>query len=234
MLKLERLCVAYGRFEVLEGISLTVGPGSVVTLVGANGAGKSTTLMAISGLRQVTSGRIVFEGVDITGLPPHEIVRLGIVQVPEGRRIFSRMSVEENLFMGAFLSPARETKVEIENVFSLFPVLAQRRGQRAGTLSGGEQQMLALGRALMAKPRLLLLDEPSLGLAPTLVTQIFRMIRAIHDQGVTILLVEQNVHQALSIAGDAYVLEAGRIVLHDTPEKLLARDEIRRAYLGET
>ncbi len=234
MLKIEGLCVAYGRFEVLEGISLAVSPGSVVTLVGANGAGKSTTLMAISGLRQVTSGRILFEGKDIAGLPPHEIVRLGIVQVPEGRRIFSRMSVEENLFMGAFLSPAREAKAEIEKVFSLFPVLAQRRLQRAGTLSGGEQQMLALGRALMAKPRLLLLDEPSLGLAPTLVAQIFKMIRAIHDQGVTILLVEQNVHQALSIAGDAYVLEAGRIVLHDTPEKLLARDEIRRAYLGET
>ncbi len=234
MLRIEGLRVAYDRFEVLENIDLEVGQGRVVTLVGANGAGKSTALMAISGLRQITSGRIVFEGEDIAGLPPHEIVRRGIVQVPEGRRIFSRMSVQENLFMGAFLRPAREAQREIENVFSLFPVLAQRRSQRAGTLSGGEQQMLALGRALMARPRLLLLDEPSLGLAPTLVTQIFKMIRAIHEKGVTLLLVEQNVHQALSIASDAYVLEAGRIVLHDTPEKLLARDEIRRAYLGET
>ena len=234
MLKIEGLGVAYGRFEVLEGVSLEVGHGRVVTLVGANGAGKSTTLMAISGLRQITSGRIIFEGEDIASLPPHEIVRRGIVQVPEGRRIFSRMSVEENLLMGAFLRPARDAQKELANVFSLFPVLAQRRLQRAGTLSGGEQQMLALGRALMAKPRLLLLDEPSLGLAPTLVTQIFAMIRAIHEKGVTLLLVEQNVHQALSIAQDAYVLEAGRIVLHDTPENLLTRDEIRRAYLGET
>ncbi len=233
MLRVEELSVAYGRFEVLEGISLEVGQGRVVTLVGANGAGKSTALMAICGLRKITSGRLVFEGEEITGLAPHEIVRRGIVQVPEGRRIFSRMSVEENLFMGSFLNNARESRREMDGVFSLFPVLAERRAQRAGTLSGGEQQMLALGRALMAKPKLLLLDEPSLGLAPTLVTQIFKMIRAIHDNGTTILLVEQNVHQALSIADDAYVLEAGRIVLHDTPEKLLAKDEIRRAYLGE-
>ncbi len=234
MLKVEGLRVAYGRLEVLQGITLEVPEGKVVTLVGANGAGKSTTLMALSGLRRVTGGRILFEGEDLAGLPPHEIVARGVVQVPEGRRVFARMSVHENLLMGAFLRGRRDAARDADHVFSLFPVLAERRSQRAGTLSGGEQQMLAIGRALMARPRLLLLDEPSLGLAPTLVAQIFEILRAIHAEGVTLLLVEQNVHQALSMADDGYVLQAGRIALHGAPAELLANDEVRRAYLGES
>jgi branched-chain amino acid transport system ATP-binding protein len=235
LLELKDVRASYGRIEALKGISLRVERGSVVTLIGANGAGKSTTLMTISGLLPVAQGTILLDGEPISGLAPEAIVARGVIQVPEGRRIFTRMSVVENLAMGAFLRrDSRGVAADLDHVYSLFPVLKERASQRAGTLSGGEQQMLAIGRGLMARPRLLLLDEPSLGLAPNLVKAIFEILRTIHKEGTTLFLVEQNVRRALEIAGTGYVIETGRIVLCDTPENLLCNDEVKRAYLGES
>lgn len=232
MLKIENLKTGYGPIEVLHQISLRVERGEIVTLLGANGAGKSTTLMSICGILPARGGRIEFEGRDIAHLPPHEIVARGIVQVPEGRRIFPRLTVRENLEMGAF-ARRDANQEELTKVFELFPILRERQRQLGGTLSGGEQQMLAIGRALMGKPRLLLLDEPSLGLAPMLVAQIFRTIREINAAGATILLVEQNARQALAIAHRGYVMQTGKIVLEDTGKNLLNSQQVRKAYLGE-
>ncbi|MBN1487863.1 MAG: ABC transporter ATP-binding protein [Anaerolineae bacterium] len=233
MLELENVHTYYGNIHALKGLSISVDEGEIVTLIGGNGAGKSTTLRTISALQRPRIGKIVFEGEDVTTAPPPEIVRKGIVHVPEGRRIFGRLSVQENLEMGAF---TREDKQEIiesmEHVFQLFPRLEERRKQTGGTLSGGEQQMLAVGRALMAKPRLLLMDEPSMGLAPILVEEIFNIIREINQQGVTILLVEQNAHMALSIANRGYVLETGQIQLAGLATELAASSVVREAYLG--
>lgn len=233
MLELSGVRASYGAIEALKGVDLEVRQGTIVTLIGSNGAGKTTTLMAICGLRPLTAGRILFEGEELSGLAPDEVVARGIVQVPEGRRIFIRMSVRENLLMGAFLRKDSRISSDLDRVLDLFPLLRERLRQNAGTLSGGEQQMLAIARALMAKPRLLLLDEPSLGLAPSLVKAIFDIIAAIHREGVTLLLVEQNVHRALQIAHDGYVLATGSIVLHDTPECLLQDEQVKRAYLGD-
>jgi branched-chain amino acid transport system ATP-binding protein len=233
MLRIEGLHVAYGRIEALGGVDLVVEEGEIVTLLGANGAGKTTTLRTVSGLLRPTSGAVTFEGTRIDAKPAHEIVALGIGHVPEGRRVFPRMSVLENLQMGAYQRRGRLDS-DRDRVFELFPVLAERRGQTAGTLSGGEQQMLAIGRALMGRPRLLLLDEPSMGLAPLIVAKIFSILLEINQQGTTILLVEQNAAQALRLAGRGYVLETGRIALADTAAALLADDRIRSAYLGET
>jgi branched-chain amino acid transport system ATP-binding protein len=224
----------YGHIYAVKGVSLHVDQGEIVTLIGSNGAGKSTTLRAISGLVRPRQGRIIFAGEEIDGLPPHEIVARGIGQAPEGRRIFQRMTVLENLEMGAFRRADRAAiAADIERVFALFPRLKERRFQRGGTLSGGEQQMLAIGRALMARPRLLLLDEPSMGLAPLVVEQIFQVIQDINRQGTTILLVEQNALMALEIAHRGYVLQAGEIVLQDTAAKLQQDPLVRKAYLGE-
>jgi branched-chain amino acid transport system ATP-binding protein len=232
LLEIEDLIVRYGQVPALKEISLTVGEGEIVALIGANGAGKSTTLRAISGLLKPSHGRIRFRGLDITGVKPARIVAQGIVHIPEGRRIFTRMTVEENLRLG-FFSRRREDATEAyERVFRLFPVLEERRRQRGATLSGGEQQMLAIGRALMTRPTLLLLDEPSLGLAPTLVLRIMDTIQGIRDQGTTVLLVEQNAYLALEMADQAYVLETGKVVLQGTGRELLANDMVRRAYLG--
>ncbi len=233
MLELSGVRASYGAIEALKGVDLEVRQGTIVTLIGSNGAGKTTTLMTICGLRPLTAGRIFFEGEDLAGLAPDEVVARGIVQVPEGRRIFIRMSVLENLLMGAFLRKDSRIASDLDRVLDLFPLLRERLRQNAGTLSGGEQQMLAIARALMAKPRLLLLDEPSLGLAPSLVRAIFDIIAAIHREGVTLLLVEQNVHRALQIAHDGYVLATGSIALHDTPERLLQDEQVKRAYLGD-
>jgi branched-chain amino acid transport system ATP-binding protein len=234
MLSLKEVHLHYGVIHALKGISLEVQQGEIVTLIGANGAGKSSTLMAISGVLRPTSGRIVFEGEDLAHLPTHTIVKRGISQVPEGRRIFPTLTVLENLEMGAYTrAGAAEIQPDLERVFQLFPLLKDRRSQFGGTLSGGEQQMLAIGRALMARPRLLLLDEPSLGLAPKLVETIFEVIREINAQSTTILLVEQNAHMALRVAAKGYVMEVGRIVLVDDADKLLANGDVRSAYLGE-
>jgi branched-chain amino acid transport system ATP-binding protein len=234
LLELKDVHAKYGHIEALKGVSLTVDKGSIATLIGANGAGKSTTLMVISGLVPLASGTVTLDGEPIGGLPPEAVVARGVVQVPEGRRIFTRMSVQENLLMGAFLrNDAKRVQEDLDGVFTFFPVLKERRGQLGGTLSGGEQQMLAIARGLMAKPRYLLLDEPSLGLAPTLVKTIFDILKAIHTAGVTLLLVEQNVHHALEVAHKGYVLESGRVVLADTPDRLLQNAEVKRAYLGE-
>ena len=234
MLSLKEVHLHYGAIHALRGISLEVQQGQIATLIGANGAGKSSTLMAISGVLRPTSGRIVFEGEDLTHLPTHTIVMRGISQVPEGRRIFPALTVLENLEMGAYTrADAAEIRHDLDRVFQLFPLLQDRRSQPGGTLSGGEQQMLAIGRALMGRPRLLLLDEPSLGLAPKLVETIFEVIREINAQSTTILLVEQNAHMALRVAAKGYVMEVGRIVLADDAEKLLANGEVRSAYLGE-
>lgn len=233
MLKIEDLHVYYGRIHALKGISLKVEAGEIVSLIGANGAGKTTLLRAISGLVPAREGSISFEGKSLARLKAEEIVRLGISHVPEGRRIFANMSVRENLNLGAYLRrDPKEVTESFERVFTLFPRLKERLQQKAGTLSGGEQQMLAIGRALMARPRLLLLDEPSLGLAPLLVRQIFAILKDINEQGTTLLLVEQNAHMALSIAHRGYVLETGRIVLADTAERLRASEEVQAAYLG--
>jgi branched-chain amino acid transport system ATP-binding protein len=233
LLELSDVHVHYGKVEALKGISLAVDEGEIVTIIGGNGAGKSTTLKTISGLRPVTSGSIRFDGREIVGTPPHEIVRLGICQVPEGRGIFPDMTVRENLEMGAF---ARKDKAgqarDAARVFDLFPRLAERRTQAGGTLSGGEQQMLAIGRALMAAPKLLLLDEPSMGLAPRLVAQIFDIVVEINRQGTPILLVEQNAAQALRRADRAYVLETGRVVHSAEAGVLLDDESVRAAYLG--
>ena len=233
LLEIDNLHVSYGRVEVLHGISLYVDEGEIVTLLGANGAGKSTTLLSISRLVTPDSGRIIFDGMDLARYQSHEVVGLGIAQSPEGRRVFGTMSVEENLKLGAFLVDDREKKERTLNwIYDLFPRLLERREQLAGTLSGGEQQMLAIGRALMAQPRLLLLDEPSLGLAPLLVKSIFKTIRRIADNGVTVLLVEQNARAALRLASRGYVLEVGNVVMQDTAKGLLANPSVREAYLG--
>ncbi len=234
MLCLERLEVRYGAIRALRGIDLQVREGEIVTLIGANGAGKSTAIRAISGLVPPYSGRIVYRGTDIAGLPAHAIVGLGVCQSPEGRRIFGNLTVRENLEMGAYLHHGDASHIgqSMERVFDHFPRLKERVNQYGGTLSGGEQQMLAIGRALMAQPRLLMLDEPSLGLAPFLVRQIFDIIRNINEQGVTILLVEQNAYQALKIAHRGYVLETGEIAMEGTADELLSDDRVRRAYLG--
>jgi branched-chain amino acid transport system ATP-binding protein len=232
LLEVRDLHVYYDQIHALKGISLAVERGEIVTLIGANGAGKSTTLKTVSGLMRPRQGAIAFDGADLTQLPPHEIVTRGIVQVPEGRRIFHRLTVRENLVMGAFTRPAA-VNARVEQVFAMFPRLAERRDQVAGTLSGGEQQMLAIGRALMSEPRVLLLDEPSMGLAPVLVEQIFDTIRDINGRGVTILLVEQNAAMALAIAHRGYVIETGAIALAGDAAALRENPQVRRAYLGE-
>ena len=231
LLKIENLHVSYGAVEVLKGIELQVPEGEIVSLIGANGAGKTTTLMAISGLVPVVQGSISFSGESIQGLMPEGIVARGITQVPEGRRVFPRMTIMENLLLGAGCRK-REIDQDLDWVLQLFPILRTRDRQLAGTLSGGEQQMLVLARGLMARPKLLLLDEPSLGLAPKLVTQVFSMIREIHRHGMTILLVEQNAYQALQIAQTAYVVESGRIVLRGPAEELKENPAVKQAYLG--
>ncbi|WP_093795078.1 ABC transporter ATP-binding protein [Sporomusa acidovorans] len=233
MLNIDNINVYYGAIHALKGISVEVNQGEIVTLIGANGAGKSTTLRTISGLLKPKSGKIMFEDQNIAGIAAQNIVKMGISQVPEGRRVFAHMTVLENLEMGAYLrSNSKEIKADMDMVFGRFPRLAERRGQLAGTLSGGEQQMLAMGRALMSRPRILLLDEPSMGLAPLLVKEIFSIIRDINATGTTILLVEQNAHMALSIANKAYVLETGRITLSGDAKQLAESEEIRKAYLG--
>ena len=222
----------YGSIQALRGVDVAVGKGEIVTLIGANGAGKSTLLMTICGSPQARTGRIVYDGVDITRMPTHEIIRMGVAQSPEGRRIFPRMTVMENLQMGATTADPAHFDQDLEKVFTLFPRLKERRGQRGGTLSGGEQQMLAIGRALMSRPNLLLLDEPSLGLAPLVVKQIFGAIRQINEEeGMTILLVEQNAYHALRLAHRGYVLVTGHITMSGTGAELLARPEVRAAYL---
>lgn len=233
MLNLDKINVYYGAIHAIKDISIEVNEGEIVTLIGANGAGKSTTLRTISGLLKPKTGTVKFEGQDIAGLPAQGIVSLGISQVPEGRRVFANMTVMENLELGAYLrSDKKEIKEDLKSVFERFPRLAERRGQLSGTLSGGEQQMLAMGRALMSRPRLLLLDEPSMGLAPLLVKEIFSIIKEINASGTTVLLVEQNANMALSIAHKAYVLETGRIILSGAAKELAASEEVRKAYLG--
>ena len=234
LLEVEGLCVNYGRIEAIRDISFGVPEGSVVTLIGANGAGKTTTMKTVSGLRPVRAGRILFGGQDITHMPAHKRVELGITQSPEGRGCFPGMTVLENLEMGAYSRKDRKATAgeDLDRVYSLFPRLKERSGQAAGTMSGGEQQMLAIGRALMGRPKLLLLDEPSMGLAPKLIAQIFSIIREIHAQGTTILLVEQNASQALRTANHAYILETGEIVREGGGEALAQDDSIRAAYLG--
>ena len=233
MLKIDNIHVYYGAIHALKGVSLEVHKGEIVTLIGANGAGKSTTLRTVSGLLAPKSGSISFLGENIAGMPAHEIVKHGISQVPEGRRIFAEMSVQENLEMGAF---TRKDKAGVEKdfeiVYNRFPRLKERRKQQAGTLSGGEQQMLAMGRALMSRPMLLLLDEPSMGLAPLLIKEIFSIIEDINREGTTVLLVEQNANMALSIAHRAYVMETGRITLQGAAKELAASEDVRKAYLG--
>jgi len=233
VLKVESLDVAYGEIRALKGVGLEVGRGEIVTILGNNGAGKTTTLKTISGLLHPTRGAITLEAESLLDVPPHAIVSRGVAHVPEGRRIFNRLTVRENLMMGAYLRRDTGIAADLERVFALFPRLAERIGQVAGTLSGGEQQMLAIGRALMANPRLLLLDEPSMGLAPVLVEQIFDTISDINRQGMTILLVEQNAAMALSIAHRGYVLETGSIALTGTAAELSDNADVRRAYLGE-
>ncbi len=223
----------YGNIHALKGLSLYVEKGEVVTLIGSNGAGKSTTLRTISGIQRAREGRILFEEREIHAMPAHEVVRLGIAQAPEGRRVFARMSVYENLQMGAFSRPGADSGDDATRVYDLFPRLKERRAQKAGTLSGGEQQMLAIGRALMAKPHLLLLDEPSMGLSPILTEQIFQIIRDINAQGTTVLLVEQNAQMAFNVAHRGYVLQTGQIILADTAANLAANPQVRQAYLGE-
>ncbi|MBC7075682.1 MAG: ABC transporter ATP-binding protein [Syntrophomonadaceae bacterium] len=233
MLEVKDIDVYYGAIHALKKLSITIEKGKIVTLIGANGAGKTTTLKTISGLIRPRSGSITFKNVDITRTAPEKIVAMGISQVPEGRRVFSAMTVLENLEMGAYLRrDKKEVEMDMEKVFTRFPRLKERRKQLAGTLSGGEQQMLAIGRALMAQPELLLMDEPSMGLAPLLVKEIFEIIQDINSQGTTILLVEQNAHMALSIADNAYVMETGEIVLQGTAKELMNSEEVKRAYLG--
>lgn len=233
MLKIDNIDVYYGAIHALKGISLEVNQGEIVTLIGANGAGKSTTLRTISGLLKPKNGSITFMGKNIAGVPAHQIVREGISQVPEGRRVFAEMTVMENLDLGAFIRKDKAgIQKDLKTVFELFPRLEERRNQSAGTLSGGEQQMLAMGRALMSRPKLLLLDEPSMGLAPLLIKEIFHIIEDINKGGTTVLLVEQNANMALSIANRAYVLETGRITLSGAAQELAASEDVRKAYLG--
>jgi branched-chain amino acid transport system ATP-binding protein len=235
VLRVEEIHTYYGAIEALKGISLEVGEREIVTLIGSNGAGKTTTLRSINGLNHPRRGRILFQGDDVTRTPAHEVVKRGISQSPEGRKLFPRMTVIENLEMGAFQRSDRaEMKEDMERVFSLFPRLAERKSQKAGTLSGGEQQMLAIGRALMARPKLLLLDEPSMGLAPILVERIFGIVKEINEQGTPILLVEQNALMALDIADRGYVLETGKIALANSASALRQDEQVRKTYLGET
>lgn len=233
MLKIDNIDVYYGAIHALKGISLEVNEGEIVTLIGANGAGKSTTLRTISGLLKPKAGSITFLGQNIAGVRAHEIVKKGISQVPEGRRVFAEMTVMENLDLGAFVRKDKAgIQQDLKHVFELFPRLEERKNQSAGTLSGGEQQMLAMGRALMSRPKLLLLDEPSMGLAPLLIKEIFNIIVDINKSGTTVLLVEQNANMALSIANRAYVLETGRITLSGSAKELAASEDVRKAYLG--
>jgi branched-chain amino acid transport system ATP-binding protein len=234
VLSVEGVHTFYGSIEALKGITLEVREGEIVTLIGANGAGKSTTLRSINGLNHPRTGKIIFQGTDVTSMPPHQIVKRGISQSPEGRKLFPRMSVTENLEMGAFQRSDRvEIREDMDRVFSLFPRLAERKTQKAGTMSGGEQQMCAIGRALMARPKLLLLDEPSMGLAPIFVEKIFEIVREINDQGTPILLVEQNALMALDTADRGYVLETGTIALADDAKALRQNEQVRKTYLGE-
>jgi branched-chain amino acid transport system ATP-binding protein len=233
LLDVKDIHVFYGNIEAVKGMSFHVDRGEIVCLIGANGAGKTTTLRTVSGLLRPPEGAIFYDDQRIDLLPAHEIVGLGVAQSPEGRRIFPRMSVRENLDMGAFTRKDAEQRQDMERILELFPILKERARQAAGTLSGGEQQMLAIGRALMTRPKLLLLDEPSMGLAPIVVQRIFQTIREINEQGVTILLVEQNAAQALNLANRGYVIETGKIVLEDEARALLANERVRKAYLGE-
>jgi branched-chain amino acid transport system ATP-binding protein len=233
ILQVEDIHTFYGSIEALKGISIEVKEGEVVTLIGSNGAGKSTTLRSISGLNAPKTGKIIYDGKEIQGTPAHEVAALGIAQAPEGRRIFPRLTVGENLDMGAFLrSNRQEITRDRERVFELFPRLKERENQKGGTMSGGEQQMLAMGRAMMANPKMLLLDEPSLGLAPVVVDRIYETIRTINQQGVTILLVEQNAYYALDVSARGYVLETGKVALTDQSAALRSNEEVQKAYLG--
>ena len=233
MLKVENLVVRYGMIEAIKGISFEVNDGEIVTLIGANGAGKTTTMHTISGLLKPAEGSILLDGVDITKIPAHKIVTMGLAQIPERRRVLASQTVEENLDLGAFTRKDKEgIAQDLERVYTLFPRLKERKKQLAGTLSGGEQQMLAMGRALMAKPKILLLDEPSMGLSPLLVKEIFRIIEEINKQGTTILLVEQNAKMALAIADRAYVLETGKITLEGSGQELAASEQVQKVYLG--
>lgn len=232
MLSIDDLRSAYGRIEALHGVSLEVSSGEIVSLIGANGAGKTTLLCTVSGVQPVTAGSIRLQGKSIDGMPSHRRVALGITQVPEGRQLFAPLSVEDNLRLGAWSRPAANLTLDLARIYELFPMLAARRTSPAGALSGGQQQMLAIGRALMAKPRLLLLDEPSMGLAPILVDQIFEIIRRLKVEGLTILLVEQNAHAALAIADRAYVLETGRIAASGSAAQIRVDQRVREAYLG--
>ena len=232
MLRVDNINVYYGAIHAVKNVSLHVNEGEIVTLIGANGAGKTTTLQTISGLLHARSGSISFLDQNIGGIPAHKLVSLGMAQVPEGRRVFLQMSVKENLEMGAYTRPNSEVDASIAEVYERFPRLKERMNQVAGTLSGGEQQMLAMGRALMSKPKLLMLDEPSMGLAPILVEQIFDIIKELHKAGTTILLVEQNAEMALKVADRAYVMESGKITLSGTGAELAASDAIKKAYLG--
>jgi len=234
LLDVQRIEAYYGNIHALRSVSLTVDEGEIVTLIGANGAGKSTTLNCISGLVRPRTGSVSLAGEEITKVAPHRIVQKGVIQVPEGRRVFARLSVEENLKMGGFsLAAKADVRDGVDRAYGLFPRLKERRNQVAGTLSGGEQQMLAISRALMAKPRILLLDEPSMGLAPTLVEAIFETIKQIHADGTAILLVEQNAQMALNVASRGYVLQTGEVILADTAANLAANQQVRQAYLGE-
>ncbi len=232
MLKIEGLVTGYGSIKALKGIDLEVPAGSIVSLIGANGAGKTTAMKSLSGLLKPESGRIIYKGKQIQGLAPHKIVSLGISLVPEGRNILSKMTILENLEMGAYQRKDGQVTADLRSVFNRFPVLEERKNQLGGTLSGGQQQMLAIGRAMMAKPELLLLDEPSMGLAPMVVADIFKVIQEINQEGATVLLVEQNVRQALKIAHYAYVLETGKIVYNGTAEEVAANPRVKEAYLG--
>lgn len=233
MLKIKNLSVNYGMIQAVKDVSFEVGEGEIVTLIGANGAGKSTILRTISGLVRSTSGSIEYLGKDITKMPSRKIVEERLIQVPEGRHVFKGLTVQENLDLGSFTRKDKsELKADLEHVFDRFPILAERKNQDAATLSGGEQQMLAMGRALMSKPKLLLLDEPSMGLAPIFIKEIFNIIKEIQKQGTTILLIEQNANVALQAANRGYVLETGKVVLSDTGENLLKSDEVQKAYLG--
>ena len=233
MLQIKNLSVSYGAIEAVKNISLTVNDGENVSLIGANGAGKTTTLHTITGLTPAVSGEVLFNGVDLLKTPNNKIVTLGMAHIPEGRHVFTRMSVQENLEMGAFSLKDRSYMADdLAMVFDMFPRLKERRNQKAGTLSGGEQQMLAMGRALMSHPNTILMDEPSMGLSPKLVKEIFAIIRKLHDQGITVLLVEQNANMALSIADRAYVLETGRITMEGDAKELMDNEQVRKAYLG--
>jgi branched-chain amino acid transport system ATP-binding protein len=237
MLKIRNITTYYGRIQILKGVSVHVGEGEIVALIGANGAGKTTLINAVSGLLKVTEGSITLREKEISNIPPEKVVKSGLSQVPEGRLVFSPLSVEDNLRLGAYIRYRSKQREEIQEdlnkIYELFPALKERSGQMAGTLSGGEQQMLALGRALMARPRILLLDEPSLGLAPLITSEIFKTISRLRDQGVTILLVEQNARAALGLADRGYVMETGSVVLQDRADRLLENPEIQRAYLGK-